>query len=240
METKYNKANWIQYTIGILVILSLSFSFIGYNASKSAADSVNAVTDTDVTNIVNAAVNEMATRIITELSTASDAVSPTAAEIAALINIPKGDTSRLCELTPGCEFYEPTDENHDGYLKTNHAVLLKLKGNNEAAEDFVEELSDLIGLDDDEFNLSDKLAKYVSANDLNDEDVVEYKEYQIRAYSESDADDDNWEIKIFARITYQDIDENDHDHVYVVITSVLDEGDYDSLSIEEVDRRFEF
>ena len=69
---------------------------------------------------------------------------------------------------------------------------------------------------------------------------VEIKEVQVRAYSEDDYDDENYEVKVFVRVTYKDIDESDDDKVYVVVTSVLDEGDYDNLSIEEVTRSFEF
>ena len=70
---------------------------------------------------------------------------------------------------------------------------------------------------------------------------VDDREEQARDYSEDyEGAEGNWETKIFARITYQDADEDDDDHVYVVITSTFDEGEYEDLSIEEVSRNFEF
>ncbi len=70
-----------------------------------------------------------------------------------------------------------------------------------------------------------------------------YKDHQIRALGE-DAEDDNWEAQIFLRVQWRDTDLHydvgEVEVEYIVVTSVLDEGDYDSLSIEEVTRRFEF
>ena len=154
---------------------------------------------------------------------------PTAAEVAALISVPAApsvDTTmvdRLCELTDGCEFYESETDYEDLFRHIDY--------DDDMAEDFHEELADLIGLDWEGFG------------DEDTEFVVEHfeeKDTQIRAYSEKDKDDHSWTIKVFARVIYHDIDSVDEEVIYVVVTSVLDEGDYDSLSIEEVTRRFEF
>ena len=79
------------------------------------------------------------------------------------------------------------------------------------------------------------------------ENVTSVRDYQVRAYT-ADEDDaaDNWEIKVFIRQPYKindtDVDPDDWDYgvLYLVITSVLDEGEYDSMAVEEVSRRFEF
>ena len=42
------------------------------------------------------------------------------------------------------------------------------------------------------------------------------------------------------RVVWQDEDEDDNEVTYIVVTSVLDEGEYDDLSIVEVSRSFEF
>lgn len=138
-------------------------------------------------------------------------------------------TDRICELTDGCEYWEPKDD-HDGELKNDDAVLLELN-KLRARQDFKNAFEDLIGLDlTDEFTFDDTLNSFYE------------DETQIRAYSDNDADDDNWEVKTLLRVVYHDVDEDlgDNEVVYVVVTSVLDEGEYDELSIEEVSRDFEF
>ena len=138
-------------------------------------------------------------------------------------------TDRICELTDGCEYWEPKDD-HDGELKIDNAVLLELN-KLRARQDFKNAFEDLIGLDlTDEFTFVDTLNSFYE------------DETQIRAYSDNDADDDNWEVKTLLRVVYHDVDEDlgDNEVVYVVVTSVLDEGEYDELSIEEVSRDFEF
>ena len=166
-------------------------------------------------------------------------VMPTAAEIAALVSagivIPEAAVTdsakvdRVCELTDGCEYWEPKDD-HDGELKNDNAVLLELN-KLRARQDFKNAFEDLIGLDlTDEFTFVDTLNSFYE------------DETQIRAYPDNDADDDNWEVKTLLRVVYHDVDEDlgDNEVVYVVVTSVLDEGEYDELSIEEVSRDFEF
>ena len=149
-------------------------------------------------------------------------IMPTANELAGAIVMPVMpviDTSiqdRICELTDGCEYWESQ--------APYHWVNIVL-----SEEDDIEDaLLDLIGLDDDE----------LMGPPLFDVDV---KDSQVRDYS-SDYEryDGNWETKIFCRVTYTDVDEDDNDHVYVVITSIFDEGEYDELSVEEVSRGFEF
>jgi len=138
-------------------------------------------------------------------------------------------TDRICELTDGCEYWEPKDD-HDGELKNDSAVLLELN-KLRARQDFKNAFEDLIGLDlTDEFTFDDTLNSFYE------------DETQIRAYSDNDADDDNWEVKTLLRVVYHDVDEDlgDNEVVYVVVTSVLDEGEYDELSIQKVSRTFEF
>ena len=157
-------------------------------------------------------------------------VIPTAAEIAALVQVPEApaapeiDTEkidRVCELTDGCEYWESAMP-----FFWRNAVL-------DEEDDIEDELLDLLNLDDDD--LED-----IGGN-VNDIFDLEVKDYQVRDYStDYEGAEGNWEVKIFARVTYRDVDESDDDHAYVVITSVFDEGEYDELSIEEVTRRFEF
>ena len=119
---------------------------------------------------------------------------------------------KLCELTDGCEYFEGSE-----------SELIALN-TSEAEDDFEEALADLLGLDEDDFTIED----------------IDYKDGQVRAYSEDDKDDDSWTCKVFIRVTIQDEDTPDEEVIYIVVTSVLDEGEYDDLTIEEVTRRFEF
>ena len=159
---------------------------------------------------------------------------PTAAEIASLISVPAApeapvvDTSvqdRICELTDGCEYWEA---NHPNYW------LNFLNNEPDAREDFVEAMEDFTGIDEDYL--------VVQANN-----AIDLKEYQIRTYEdENEGVDGSWEIKTFIKVKYYDSDEangfnhRDAEHAYLVVTSTLDEGDYDGLAIEEVSRSFEF
>ena len=66
------------------------------------------------------------------------------------------------------------------------------------------------------------------------------KDSQVRAYSKSDKEDKNYEVKLLYRVECYDSDNDDDNLVkYIVVTSVLDGGDYDNLSLELVDRNFE-
>lgn len=153
-------------------------------------------------------------------------IVPTAAEIASLITVPEIPAApevnneminKLCELTDGCEFYEGSLSELSNLYTT------------EAQDDFKEAVADLINLDEDDFTF---VSSYASM----------YKDGQVRAYSEEDKDDGNWECKVFLRVKYHDLDADfgENEVLYVVLTSVLDEGDYDKLTIEEVPRTFEF
>jgi hypothetical protein len=158
---------------------------------------------------------------------------PTASEVAALIppQTPSADAAmidKLCSLTDGCEFFEGREHK------------LNALNNNDAADDFIKQFSKLIGLEDDEYNIGGVLASHATAHELYFHNAVQYKDGQVRAYTEKAMDEGSWELKVFARVTYRDIDSSDDEVVYVVITSVLDEGDYDSLSMVEVARNFEF
>jgi len=159
-----------------------------------------------------------------------------AAEVAGLIVIPSapvvdtGMVDRICELTDGCEFWDINDDDAPGDLGQLN-VLNELQSSN-ARKDFEEAFGDLIGLDfdDDEFDFKGPRSSF-------------YEDHQIRA-SDADAEDDNWKAEVFMRVTWRDTDKHydgsESEVMYVLVTSVLDEGDYDSLSIEEVTRRFEF
>jgi len=139
--------------------------------------------------------------------------------IVAGIILPEYDTEKidkLCEMTEGYE--SETSWN---------ALLSHVEDKDDAAEDFYELFGDLIGLDyEDEFTLKE----------------FNVKDHQIRAYTEDDKDDHSWTVKVFARVEYKDVDADplDREVVYIVITSVLDEGEYDSMTVEEVSRNFEF
>lgn len=155
----------------------------------------------------------------TEPASAEEIAALTAANILLNIEIPEVDTSkfdRLCELTDGCEFYEGGSYN------------LNALNDVDAREDFEEALADLVNIDEDYLTYSEDTS-------------FDNFDYQVRAYSEDDADDDNWECKVFLRIEYSDDDNSDDEEViYVLITSTLDEGEYDELTIQEVSRNFEF
>jgi hypothetical protein len=169
---------------------------------------------------------------------------PTAAEIAALIVVPAAPAAvvtevdsnqakldKLCELTDGCEFYEPASG--------DVGSILSYLNEDEAVEDFVEKFANVIDLEDDEFEINGVMAEDISSYGDMAADV-EYKDSQIRAYSSDDKDDGNWNVQVLLRVTYQDIDEADESVAYVLVTSTLDENDYESLSVSKVSRSFEF
>jgi hypothetical protein len=218
-----NSPNWLQWATGVLVVVAVIFGILAYN---------------NASNIEVPTASEIASQVkIPEIPAAPVIDIPTAEEIASKIVIPTPVTSeidtakidKICEATEGCEFWS-------GSVSDLYAL-----NNNEAADDFIDRISDLIGLDTDEFRINGVLAKNLQASDLTYGDVS-YKDAQIRAYSDRDKDKENWELKVFLRIKYHDMDADfgDKETIYVVITSVLDEGEYNSLSITEVNRHFEF
>ncbi len=149
-------------------------------------------------------------------------VIPTAQEIVDLIVIPSFpvvDTDkidRVCELTDGCEYWEK-DKSYTEVI--NHFNLDRGDMN----EDFKEAMSDLLDIDEEYLNIID----------------FDERDTQVRAYSDKDKEDDNWKIKVFAKVNYED-DEQETEYVYVLVTSTLDEGEYESMTVEEVSRNFEF
>lgn len=145
-------------------------------------------------------------------------VVPTAAEVAALVVIPAApifdtkNVDRICELTDGCEYWE-------GSMGDLNAL-----NEDEAFDDFNDLLADLVNIDEDYLDFD-----------------YDLRDWQVRAYTDDDRDDENWEVKVFVKINYWDTDdEEDDEKVYLLVTSVLDEGDYDKMSIQEVSRTFEF
>ncbi len=126
---------------------------------------------------------------------------------------------RVCELTDGCEYWE-SDKTYEWVFYTHFDEHDQI----DATEDFEEAMADLVGIDEDYFNL------------LN----FDERDTQIRAYSDDDKEDKNWEVKVFAKVGYEDEDEEEEEYIYVLITTILDEGEYDSLTVEEVSRNFEF
>ncbi len=133
-------------------------------------------------------------------------------------------SDRLCELTEGCEYWE-------GDIGDLSSIDVE-----DAEEDYFEVLSEMLEVDED-----DEFVTLVLEN------VTSVRDYQIRAYTENENDAaDNWEIKVFIRQEYEiedtDVDSEDWDYgvLYLVITSTLDEGEYDSMVVEEVSRTFEF
>ena len=187
---------------------------------------------------VNRAVSEIPMPAVPTAADIASAVDvPTAAEVAALIVVPQAPIAitpevqevsnsrvdRLCKLTEGCEFYE------------GNMSWLSALDNDDAEEDFFDDMVDFTGIDED----------YLVVQSPHP--PIDMKDWwQIRAYTEKDKDDDNWEIKTFIKVRYYDSDEassftdNDAEYAYLVVTSTLDEGDYDNLSFEEVARSFEF
>lgn len=131
------------------------------------------------------------------------------------IVIPTIDTStqdRLCELTDGCEYWEGSSR------------WLSSLDTDDAWDDFHDLLADLVSIDDDYLDWD-----------------YRYKDYQVRSYTDDDEADDNWEVKVFVKVTYWDTDDDEDDEkIYLLVTSVLDEGDYDEMTIQEVPRTFEF
>jgi len=141
-------------------------------------------------------------------------VVPTAAEIAAAVVIPTADNEKLnkvCELTDGCEFYE------------GHISKLIALDDDDAEDDFEDALEDLLDIDKEDLDYD-----------------YDMKDYQVRAYSKQDKKDGNWELQVFVKITYSEDGDDDTDRIYVLITSTLDEGDYDDMVVQEVSRNFEF
>lgn len=135
-------------------------------------------------------------------------------EVPVLVNNTNDKTDRLCELTDGCNFYEISDSEAD--------VVRQIVEDEE--KEFIEAFSDFVGIDED----------YLEIDDVDEKDV------KVIALTKQDKEDENFEVKLFYRVEYKDSDEEDLSVIYIVVSSTLDEGEFDSLSLEEVSRTFEF
>ena len=215
------------WTVIIATIVLLVAGFFVYTAIPTADDVVGKI---DIPTQ-----DEIANSILSRI------VFPTAADIAANVKLPditipdfedvnNEKLNRVCELTEGCEYYE-------GSISDLSAL-----DNSEAEDDFFDAMVDFTNIDEDNLVIQSNSQIY---NNL-DRDDERIFVYQIRAYTEDDKDDENWEIKTFIKVRYYDSDDandfndDDAEYAYLVVTSILDEGEYDSLSIEEVSRNFEF
>ena len=141
------------------------------------------------------------------------------AAVLAGIEVPEIDTTkidRVCELTNGCEYYEVSNSNAKDVRDWVE----------DEDKDFVEAFSDMVGVDEDYLDIKD----------------ITRKETQVRAYNEDDKDDENFEVKVFYRLKFRDVDENEYDYAYFVVSTTLDEGEFDEddAVLEEVGRSFEF
>ena len=138
---------------------------------------------------------------------------PTAAQIAAEIPTANVDTlNKLCDRTDGCDYYEGS------------ISWLSNLDDDDAWDDFLDELEDIADIDNEDLGYD-----------------YDMKDWQVRTYSKQDKKDGNWEVQVFVKITYWDVDDvDDREKIYLLITSVLDEGDYESMSVKEVSRNFEF
>ena len=145
--------------------------------------------------------------------------------VAPLIVIPEvtnpdvAKLDKLCELTDGCESYEITeDDATDAISEVTNEIP--------DSKDFERAFADLVDVD------RDYLVFRRGYPDLLDSKVI--------AQTKDDKDDENFLVELFYKVKYKDKDDDDYSTIYVLVSSTLDEGDYDSLSIEEVDRNFEF
>ncbi len=132
--------------------------------------------------------------------------------------VPSDKVDKLCSLTDGCAFYTAT-----GSDKTDALDVVVISTSNKY---FKRAVANLVGIDKDYLNIQS----------------VKVKDTQVRAYTKNDKTEDNWEVQKFVKVKYFDEDRTNSDvqTVYVLVTSTLDEGDFESLSLVEVDRTFEF
>ena len=179
MQSKYNKANPMQYaTVALLVLIIVLGGFFYPSAAKVA-----------------------------ERVSVPDAQSVDLSGLQAQLD-------SICELTDGCQFFN-VDKSEANVLKN---VL------DENEDDFVEKLSELVGIDE----------KFLDIKSIDIDDK------QARAYSEKDKEDENYNVEVFFSVKYRDEDEADYHYAYILASAVLDEGSLDDYSLAEVDRLFEF
>lgn len=203
----------------VLVVLSLIASFAlnaGINSKLSNNEDKLAELEKSMA-IENNAVSAEEVQDIVDTAIAS--IKPTEVQSGeVVVDVPDSSkVDKLCELTDGCEYY--TIKGTDKELAVN-----LVKSNVPSGKDFIRAFSNLVSID----------KKYLVV------DSVGLKDSKVIALTKSDKKDENFKVQLFYKIKYSDVDEDDSETIYVVLTSVLDEGDYDSLSIEKVERTFEF
>ena len=206
-------------TLVVLVVLSLIASFAlnaGINSKLSDNDDKLAELEKSMAIENNAVSAEEVQGIV---NTAIASIKPTEVQSGeVVVDVPDSSkVDKLCELTDGCEYY--TIKGTDKELAIN-----LVKSNVPSGKDFIRAFSNLVSID----------KKYLVV------DSVDLKDSKVIALTKSDKKDENFKVQLFYKIKYSDVDEDDSETIYVVLTSVLDEGDYDSLSIEKVERTFEF
>lgn len=150
---------------------------------------------------------------------------PTAAEIAALIVIPNA-TDYSSDLD---EILDQVDTRTDVSRSDKNAA--KDYFEDELSDrDFKDLVADVLGMDDDDFDVDD----------------VDVKEREVTTASEDDNEDGNFLVQYFYRVEFQDKDANDGEVLYIVVSGEVfdlydEENDQDiEYSAEEVSRSFEF
>jgi len=207
-------------TLVVLVVLSLIASFalnVGVNSKVSDSNDKLAELEKSMA-IENNAVSAEEVQGIVNTAIASIKPTEVSSEGEVIVDVPDSSkVDKLCELTDGCEYY--TIKGTDKELAIN-----LVKSNVPSGKDFIRAFSNLVSID----------KKYLVV------DSVNLKDSKVIALTKSDKKDENFKVQLFYKIKYSDVDEEDTETIYVVVTSLLDEGDYDSLSVEKVERTFEF
>lgn len=161
-----------------------------------------------------------------EIPEQQEIVVPTAAEIAALVNVsvPVVDNSDVLE-----DILDQVDTRTDVSKKDKNNAI-EFAEDELSDRDFKELIEDIVEIDEDDFNIKD----------------VDTRDSEVTTGSEDDNEDGNFKVQQFIRVKYRDIDASDADVVYVVLTAEItdlydDENDQEvEYSIEEVSRSFEF
>jgi len=155
-------------------------------------------------------------------------VVPTAAQIAALVSIPApvDNTAAINEILESVAW----DVNDISETDKQTAIEFASNESNIDEEDFEELFADMIGIDDDFFEIV----------------RVSMPEVKVTAESEDAADDGDFKVEGFFRVVYRDVDVDENEVTYVVMTADVEdlydkENDQDvEYSIREVARDFEF
>ena len=122
---------------------------------------------------------------------------------------------RLCELTDGCSEYA---------VLPSKANILKDELSKNKNSDFFEKFAVLSGIDEEYLTILDTY----------------YKDKEAKVYTEDDLDEENFQVKCFAKVKFKDNDEEDYEYMYVLAEATLDEGNLDEYTLSEVERTFEF